>query len=93
MDVKQYLVTRHGLFFKLLGWELIEASHISADGLSIGGRGINPEGAEGSRIADLKEEDVAALRFGSLDPNDYKILLECGDTPIRERYFGLIQPQ
>ncbi len=93
MDMKEYLATRHGLFFKLLGWELTEASHISADGTIIGGRGINPNGDEDSWIADLTEEDVAELRFDPLGPNDYRILLECGDTPIRELYFGLIQPQ
>lgn len=93
MDMKEYLTTRHGLFFKMLGWKLTEASHISADGTIIGGRGINPLGEEDSWIADLTDEDVAELRFDPLGPNDYQILLECGDTPIRELYFGLIQPQ
>lgn len=93
MDMEQYLDERHGLASKIQGWTLTEATHISADGTIIGGRGVNPQGLEDSWIADLTDEDVAELRFDPLSPNQYRIILECGDTPIRELYFGLIFPQ
>ncbi|MFK7896818.1 MAG: hypothetical protein AB8G23_13330 [Myxococcota bacterium] len=93
MDMKEYLSTRHGLFFQLVGWTLVEASHISADGTIIAGRGINPQGEEDSWIVDLTEEDVAELQLIPVGTNDYQVVLECGDTPIRELYFGIILPQ
>ena len=97
VDLRDYLITQHGLFAELIGWQLTEATEISRDGKIIAGNGINPAGLPEAWVVDLDGPDRAEVRLAPVDPDGspstWKLSLKCGDLGIAELYFGIVPPQ
>ena len=78
-DLEQYLISEQGLGAELDGWKLESVQDISADGRTIVGNGINPEGCEQGflvRISLPGTNDIADLNGdGRVDAQDLAILL------------------
>lgn len=78
-DLKDYLITEQGLAKELDGWRLDTVQDISADGRTIVGCGINPEGCEQGflvRINLPNTNDIADMNSdGSVNSQDLAILL------------------
>lgn len=70
IDLKGYLINQPGLSPALQGWTLTGASDISADGRTIVGTGINPQGQQQAWIADIAKYVV--LNFGQATPGQFK---------------------
>jgi hypothetical protein len=66
IDMKDYLLNQPRLAQSLAGWTLTSANDISADGRTIIGSGINPQGQQQAWIADLTKHVV--LNFGQAAP-------------------------
>ena len=78
-DLQDYLVAEQGLGAELEGWQLESVQDISADGRTIVGSGINPEGCEQGflvRIDLPSTNDIADMNGdGSVNSQDLAILL------------------
>ena len=78
-DLKNLLVTRHGLAPQLEGWLLTTASLISDDGFTIAGRGIGPNGISEAWVLRLDRPLVAP------EPSSVALLLIGVALAIRRR--------
>ncbi len=78
-DLQDYLIAEQGLGAELDGWHLESVQDISADGRTIVGSGINPEGCEQGflvRIDLPSTNDIADMNGdGSVNSQDLAILL------------------
>jgi hypothetical protein len=78
-DLKEYLIVEQGLGAELDGWRLESVQDISADGRTIVGSGINPEGCEQGflvRIVLPNTNDIADLNGdGLVNSQDIAIML------------------
>jgi hypothetical protein len=78
-DLQDYLIAEQGLGAELDGWQLESVQDISADGRTIVGSGINPEGCEQGflvRIDLPTTNDIADMNGdGSVNSQDLAILL------------------
>lgn len=78
-DLQDYLIAEQGLGAELEGWRLESVEDISADGRTIVGSGINPEGCEQGflvRIDLPNTNDIADMNGdGSVNSQDLLILL------------------
>jgi hypothetical protein len=97
VDLRNHLASSYGLGTELSGWQLTEASEISADGRIIAGNGINPRGEPEAWVVDLEGPDVAEVRLRPIDPDGFpsvwELHLACGDRAISQLYFGVVPPQ
>lgn len=79
VDLKDYLVTEQGLGAELDGWKLETVQDISADGRTIVGSGINPQGCEQGflvRIELPSTNDIADMNGdGFVNSQDLAVLL------------------
>jgi hypothetical protein len=78
-DLQDYLIAEQGLGAQLAGWRLETVQDISADGRTLVGSGINPEGCEQGflvRIDLPTTNDIADMNGdGSVNSQDLAILL------------------
>lgn len=72
IPMKDYLMNQPGLATSLAGWTLTSANDISADGRTIVGTGINPQGQQQGWVADLTKHVV--LNFGKAAPGNYEVV-------------------
>jgi len=81
-NLQEVLAGHFGLETALTGWQLITATDISSDGLSIVGRGINPEGQFEAWLAQLDHQ------FGLPEPPTFLLTLFSFALASRWRYWS-----
>lgn len=78
-DLKDYLIAEQGLGAQVGGWKLETVQDISADGRTIVGSGINPEGCEQGFLVRIQlpgTNDIADMNGdGSVNSQDLALLL------------------
>jgi uncharacterized membrane protein len=65
VDLREELVQNYGLQAALAGWQLLTATDVSADGRTIVGQGINPNGCEQAFVVRLAVVPAAAQPYGA----------------------------
>lgn len=78
VEFRQYLIDRYGLADDLQGWRLSVVSDLSADGRTIVGSGINPQGCEQAFVVRITSDVESPVDFdgnGRVDAADLAVLL------------------
>ena len=82
VDLYEDLVGNYGLGAALSGWQLLVATDVSADGLTIVGQGINPDGCEQAFLVRLASSACYAdfNLDGFIDFFDYDAFVGCFES-------------
>ncbi|XVJ58567.1 MAG: hypothetical protein HEQ23_03855 [Tepidisphaera sp.] len=83
IDLQSDLINNFGLADALAGWRLLVATDVSADGRTIVGQGVNPDGCEQAFLVRLP--GVCAPDFNSdgfIDFFDYDDFVNCFETGV-----------
>ncbi len=86
-SLRQVLEDEFGLGEELAGWDLDNAVDISADGKTIAGNGVNPQGNREGWVVVLDElPDIPELRPGDIDLDG---VVSLSDFTILKEHFGI----